>query len=457
MTAEAALASIVLATTAVAAGSCPADDGKLHFVVIDPGHFHAALVQKHPYGDDVSTDVRVYAPRGPELDAHLALIRSFNERAENPTRWNEIVYSGDDYLERAVEENRGARNVVVVLAGRNDRKAGYCLAAVRAGFHVMADKPLAITPETYGTLSEAMRIAREKNLVVMDLMTDRHEFLNSLQSELAHDAALFGEQVAGSPENPGIVRESVHHFFKLVNGAPLKRPAWYYDTSCQGAAIVDVTTHIVDDVRWTALRDARLSQDDVEVVSARRWPTPVTLADFKASTGCGEWTEGLRRALDADGVLQCDANGEFTYRQRGVFAKVRVEWRFRAQPGGGDASYALMRGTKAEVGIRTGAADGAVLFVRPAPGADAAKVGAALDAALKRLSGRWPGLAFEPESVGWRVVAPKKLFVSHEEQFREVAKTILGWVRGGQPQGERDNLLVKYRTLVDAYRISGKK
>ena len=419
--------ALLLAATVSMAGTC-ADDGRVHFVVIDPGHFHAALVQKHPYGDDVSTDVRVYAPRGPELDAHLALIKSFNERAENPTRWNEIVYEGDDYLERAVEDNRGVRNVVVVLAGRNDRKA----------------------------VEEAMSVAREKNLVLMDLMTDRHEFLNVLQCELAHDRALFGEQVAGTAENPGIVRESVHHFFKLVNGAPLKRPAWYYDAACQGAAIVDVTTHIVDDVRWTALRDAHLSQGDVEVVSARRWPTPVTLADFRASTGAGDWTDGLRRGLDADGVLQCDANGEFTFRQRGVFAKVRVEWRFRAPPGGGDASYALMRGTKAEVGIRTGASEGAVLFVRPAPGADAAEVGAALDSALKRLSGRWPGLSASPEDGGWRVAAPKELFVSHEEQFREVAKTILGWVRGGQPLRERDNLLVKYRTLVDAYRMSGR-
>ena len=39
----------------------------VRLVVIDPGHFHAALVQKHSYGGEVSDDVRVYAPRGPEL------------------------------------------------------------------------------------------------------------------------------------------------------------------------------------------------------------------------------------------------------------------------------------------------------------------------------------------------------------------------------------------------------
>lgn len=446
------MVSAVLMMAAAAAQAN--DDGKVRFVVIDPEHFHAALVLKHPYGDDVSTDVRVYAPRGPELDAHLALVRSFNGRAENPTRWNEIVYAGDDYLERAAEENRGARNVVAVLAGRNDRKAAQCLAAVRAGFHVLADKPLSITPETYATLAEAVALARERKLAVMDIMTDRQEFLNKLQSELAHDAALFGEQVAGTADSPGIVRESVHHFFKLVNGAPLRRPPWYYDASCQGAAIVDVTTHLVDDVRWTALRDARLAQGDVEVVSARRWPTPVTLDDFRASTGCGGWTDGLRGRVDAAGVLQCDANGEFTYRQRGVFAKVRIEWRFRAQPGGGDAAYALMRGTRSEIVLRTGSAEGAGLFVRPAPGAAAEEVGAALASALKRLSGRWEGLEAVPCQGGWRVVAPERHFVSHEEQFREVARTVLGWVRGGQPAHEYDNLLVKYRTLVDAYRMS---
>ena len=426
--------------------------GPVRLVVIDPGHFHAALVQKHPYGGEVSGDVRVYAPRGPELESHLALVRSFNARAEDPTRWNEIVYEGDDFLARAVEENRGAENAVAVLAGRNDLKAGYCLAAVRAGFHVLADKPLAITPETYGTLAEAVGLARERNLVVMDLMTDRYDVLNQLQSALAHDAELFGEQLAGTPEEPGIVRESVHHFLKLVNGAPLRRPPWYYDTDRQGAAIVDVTTHVVDDVRWTALPGAHLSLSDVEVVSARRWPTPVALEDFAASTGCADWPAALRGRLDASGTLLCDANGEFTCRQRGIYAKVRVEWRIRAAAGCGDAAYALMRGSRAEVGIRTDASSGPVLFVRASPGGGAVR--AALDRALARLSRRWPGLSSVQEPGGWRVVVPAEHVVSHEEQFREAARTVLGWVRGGQPQSEYDHLLLKYRTLVDAFEKS---
>ena len=55
----------------------------MNFVTVDPGHFHAALVQKRTY-PEVSSVVKVFAPDGAELDAHLKLIDSFNSRKENP-------------------------------------------------------------------------------------------------------------------------------------------------------------------------------------------------------------------------------------------------------------------------------------------------------------------------------------------------------------------------------------
>ena len=53
-------------------------------VTLDPGHFHASLVQNRSY-PEVDPLVRVFAPEGPELDAHLKLVEAFNTRAENPT------------------------------------------------------------------------------------------------------------------------------------------------------------------------------------------------------------------------------------------------------------------------------------------------------------------------------------------------------------------------------------
>jgi len=429
---------------------------KLRFVVIDPGHFHAALVFKNPYGDDVSTDVRVYAPKGADLDAHLALLKSFNDRAENPTKWNVVVQAGDDYLERAVAENGGDACVVTVLAGRNDLKSRYARTAVEAGWNVLADKPLAITPETAAELRTALALAKKNNLAFADIMTDRHEVLNLLQSALAHDAGLFGELEKGTPEDPGVIRESVHHFVKLVNGAPLKRPAWYYDTDRQGAAIVDVTTHMADDVQWTVFPETALKPSDVEIISARRWPTPVSLADYRASTGRADWPDFLRRKLDTDGVLPCDANGEFTYRLKDVIAKIKIEWRFRAPADGGDTAYAVIRGTKASVGIRRTAADGfkSVLFVKGASGRSAEETRCALEKALHRLSDRWPGLAVAADGDGWKVEVPAKHSITHEAQFGFVAKDFLGWVRSGQPLAEYENLATKYATLIKAYEKS---
>ena len=60
----------------------------VHLVTLDPGHFHAALVQKSMY-IAVDSTVHVYAPEGNDLQLHLDKINSYNQRPESPTRWNE--------------------------------------------------------------------------------------------------------------------------------------------------------------------------------------------------------------------------------------------------------------------------------------------------------------------------------------------------------------------------------
>jgi hypothetical protein len=86
--------------------------------MLDPGHFHAALVQKSVY-PDIDTVVHVYAPGGQELQAYLSLIEKYNTRGDAPTRWKEEVYQGPDFLSRMLTEKAGN---VVVIAGNNKRK-----------------------------------------------------------------------------------------------------------------------------------------------------------------------------------------------------------------------------------------------------------------------------------------------------------------------------------------------
>jgi len=65
-------------------------------MTLEPGHFHAALVQKSMY-DEVNPMAYVYAPEGPELKSFLDLIDRFNHRADHPTAWKEVVYDQPDY------------------------------------------------------------------------------------------------------------------------------------------------------------------------------------------------------------------------------------------------------------------------------------------------------------------------------------------------------------------------
>lgn len=422
------------------------------FVQLDPGHFHAALVQKRAYpAAEVSPDVRVYAPKGPELDSHLALVRAFGERADNPAKWNEIVYAGPGWLEAFETETPIRRRLggeeIAILAGRNDRKIDYALSAVRCGCHVLADKPLVIGADGYAKLEGVVAAAKTGRRAFADLMTLRYSVRQRLVAALSQDAELTGGLKKGTEDDPAVVRSSVHHFLKTVNGSPLRRPAWYYDVSRQGLAIVDVTTHLVDAVQWSLFPGATLSKDDVEMLSARVWPTVVSAADYEASTG-----------VAASAPVSVDANGSFTYRLRGVAIGISVEWRVSAPPGGGDSEYAAFKGEKATVGLRQTPKDGfePVIFVHPAAGEDAAALRARLEKSVERLSKRWPGLSVAADRAdGWKVVVPDGLEISHEEQFNCVARYFLAWARDGEPDCEYANLLVKYHTLVSARAKAG--
>lgn len=46
----------------------------IRLVTLDPGHFHAALVQKSMY-PSVDSTVYIYSEGGPDLDMHLARIK----------------------------------------------------------------------------------------------------------------------------------------------------------------------------------------------------------------------------------------------------------------------------------------------------------------------------------------------------------------------------------------------
>jgi hypothetical protein len=130
---------------------------QVKLITVDPGHFHAALVQKTMY-PQVSPEVHVYAPQGPDYLQHLERIKAYNERPLNPTNWNEITYTGPDFFEKMLSDKAGN---VVILSGNNRKKVEYITKSINAGLNVLADKPMIISPDDFPTLEAAFKTAGE--------------------------------------------------------------------------------------------------------------------------------------------------------------------------------------------------------------------------------------------------------------------------------------------------------
>ena len=296
----------------------------VRLMVLNPGHFHAGLVLKYAY-DKVDPVVHIYAPDGRELERFLTLIDRFNTRPEHPTHWVPEVYRGDDYLEKMLQEKPGN---VMVVAGNNRRKIEYIRRAIEAGIHVLADKPMIIDPDSFIVLKDALALAEHQGLIVDDIMTERHEITSILQRALSQIPDLFGELVAGSPEEPAISKESVHYFSKIAAGQPLVRPAWFFDVKQQGEGIVDVSTHLADLIMWQVFPEEPIDyqnpNDGVEVISARRWDTPLTRTQFKKVTHETTYPDYLASSVENDSILSVAANGAFVFKVRGVHCKISV-------------------------------------------------------------------------------------------------------------------------------------
>ncbi len=424
-------------------------EGKAVLMNLDPGHFHAALVQKTMY-ESVDLVVYVYAPEGPEVQSYLDQIEAYNTREEDPTSWKEQVYTGDDYLEKMLSEKPGN---VMVVSGNNARKTEYILKAVQNGIHVLADKPMVITPQKFSMLEEAFSTAREKGVLLYDIMTERHEITTILQREFSRIPEVFGELETGSEDLPSITKESVHHFSKIVSGNPLIRPPWFFDTDQQGEGIVDVTTHLVDLVQWEAFPGVILSKEDVQIQNSKRWTTAMTPEMFKKVTGLDAYPHYLQKDVDGT-TLRVYSNGEINYTIKGVHARVRVIWNFEAPEGSGDTHHSVMRGSRCQLEIRQGEPEGyqPTLYIMPTSTDSPDQVRQDLDVAFQQVEAKYPGIALsEIDELTWQVKIPDSYKVGHEAHFGQVTEDFLDYLsEGSLPDWEIPNMIVKYYTTTEA-------
>lgn len=429
-------------------------DKPLSLVVVEPGHFHAALVQKSMYAD-VDSVVHVYASEGPDVEAYLDKIDKYNTSTENPTHWKEEVYTGTDFLEKMLSEKKGN---VVVLAGNNQKKTDYIKKSVDAGLNVLADKPMAIDAAGFAKLQEAFTSAEKNNVLLYDIMTERYEITNTLQRELAALPEIFGELQKGTPTDPSVVKESVHHFFKYISGEPLVRPSWFFDVNQQGEGMVDVTTHLVDLVQWSCFPNVTLDyKKDISLLSTKRTATKMTPSQFKLVTKSDSYPDFLKKDV-TDSTLNVYSNGEMNYTLKGVHAKVAVIWNFQAPEGTGDTHYSIMKGSKSSLIVRQGKDQKfkPVLYIETKDKSKAYED--AVAASFKTIQAKFSGIELKKTKAGWEVIIPAQYENGHEAHFAQVANKYMEYLKAGKlPEWEVPNMIAKYYTTTQALKLATEK
>lgn len=412
---------------------------EFRLITLDPGHFHAALVQKEMYAG-VSKRVAVYAPLGSDLTEHLNRIARFNQRRESPTCWELDIRAVPDYVQRLVKERPGN---LVVLSGRNGAKIGLIRASLDAGLNVLADKPWIIRSADLPLLEAALTAAGRKGLMAYDIMTERYEITSILQRELVNAPEVFGEILPGSVEEPSVYMESVHHILKMVAGAPNLRPVWFFNIHEQGEALADVGTHLVDLAQWTLFPGKALDyRTDIQVQAASRWPTKMTSDQFRQVTG-----------VPGD-ALDYYCNTRVSYALRGIHVKLDVLWRWEAPAGAGDTHFAIYRGSRSDIEVRQGKEENyrPELYVIP----KSPDVKAALDRKIAALLNQYPGIAVEDLRRQMRVAVPDIYRVGHEAHFGQVTKQFFEYWRHPEtfPNWENPNMLAKYYTCTRGVELS---
>ena len=132
-------------------------------------------------------------------------------------------------------------------------------------------------------------------------------------------------------------------------------------------------------------------------------------------------------------------------------------WDFEAPAGAGDTHYSVMRGSRANLVIRQGAAEAyrPVLYVEPGANEGAVEFADAIQGSLSALRATYPGIDAQRAGEAWQVLVPESYHVGHEAHFGQVATQFLGYVeKGALPDWEVPNMIAKYGTTTRALEIA---
>ncbi|NGF56372.1 oxidoreductase [Parapedobacter sp. SGR-10] len=417
---------------------------KVSLLVIEPQHFHAALVQKYVHAE-IDSVVHLFAQTDTAVEGYTKLIEQYNSRETDPTNWKIKTYYGNDFLDKAFVGETGN---VVVLAGDNQKKIDYIASSAGHGRDVFADKPLVIETKGYQKLKDLLEDAKGTSLVY-DIMTERYDVKNQVVKALINNQSLSGGMLVNDQE-AAIQFSSVHHFIKEVSGSPLIRPVLFYNTAQQGEGLVDVTTHYIDLVQWMLSSEQPIDiAKDVKLNKSVRWKTTLTKADFTRSTNLPDYPAALSAFVEENNTLGVFSNGRMEYVFKDVPVSISVKWNVESKDGKGDQFHASFLTKQFKIEIKPDEVGKAAVFVTP--NQDDNEFAGRLNDALASVEDL-PGLKFEKTSSGaYKILIPDNLYLSHEDHFAKVLNQFLQYRKEGTlPDWEKSFMLAKYYLTTQA-------
>ena len=130
-----------------------------------------------------------------------------------------------------------------------------------------------------------------------------------------------------------------------------------------------------------------------------------------------------------------------------------VIWNYKAEPGGGDTHYSIMRGSLSNLVIRQGREQKfqPKLYIEKTKGLAAQTV----EKAFALLEKKYPGIKLASNDKGWEVIIPDSYREGHEAHFARVTEKYLGYLKDGKlPAWEVPNMIAKYYTTTEALKKS---
>ena len=283
----------------------------------------------------------------------------------------------------------------------------------------------------------------------MDIMTGRQEPSARLLKDLMLSKEVFGEFRKGS--EPMIENGTVHHLYKTVNGAPLVRPAWYFDVNKQGSGLCDVTTHLIDNAQWMLFGEDDIDfEKDAKLIDATLSSTAVPADKFELITKTPAFPADLADRVK-DNVLYVACNGVMDVELKGVSVRLNTVWNLEAPAGGGDMHRQIARGTNADIFVEQGPDTEfkALVLVKP--------IGTSAEAMKELIEKRMQSLGYTDAEVsiykdGRLLVTPPSCMVDgHEFHFAIVRDEFLNMLATGKETGGlRTQLVSKYKLMAMA-------